>query len=146
MRLENPKVIAAGDVLRGAIAHCHVVHRHVVPRRPKHVLARPDVGRRPACPLRELAALCLILRESRVPRIGLVARSERGDTACCTYAGELVAVAHWRKKRSITAILTKTFPRPKIYSRSSDWSGRRQDSQDQVLCMRGGARDPRRRA
>src|ERR1700676_58126 len=64
MGLKNPKVIAAGDVLRGAIAHCHVVHRHVVPRRPKHVLARPNVGRRPVWPLRELAALCLILRES----------------------------------------------------------------------------------
>jgi len=33
----------------------------------------------------------LILRESEPPRIGLVARSERGDTACCKYAGELVA-------------------------------------------------------
>src|SRR3979411_2483263 len=70
MRLENPKVIAAGGVLRGAIAHCHVVPRHVVPPRPQRVLDRANVGGRPACPLRELAALCLILRESESPGSG----------------------------------------------------------------------------
>jgi hypothetical protein len=32
MRLDHPKVIAAGDVSREAIVHRHVVHRHVVPR------------------------------------------------------------------------------------------------------------------
>jgi hypothetical protein len=48
----------------------------------------------------------LILRESEPPRIGLVARSERGDTACCKYAGELVAAV--------------TLPQEALYHRNAD--------------------------
>src|ERR1700719_5122469 len=81
----------AGDRGRQSVERGYRSSSRCSTRRRKHVLARPNVGRRPACTLRELASLCLILRESEPPRIGLLARSERGDTACCKYAGELVA-------------------------------------------------------